>query len=232
MSLPTAAELATPAGVGKANGFFSSRSYAVGFAPSSEDAKMFATLKGVALDEKKAGHLVRYFKHLSAFSEAERKAWPAPAAAPAAAARPASPKAAAAPAKAEVADDLDLFGDDDEEEAEALKKLNEKMDAEKKANKAGKGKGERSLIVLEVKPFDAETDLQAVAKGIKTIEHEGIQNWGKEHKLMPIAFGVCKLAISAVVYDDLMDIDGLCELINAKYENDIQSIDCQAMSKV
>ena len=144
----------------------------------------------------------------------------------------ASPKKAAAPAKAEVADDLDLFGDDDEEEAEALKKLNEKMEAEKKANKAGKGKGERSLIVLEVKPFDAETDLQAVAKGIKTIEHEGIQNWGKEHKLMPIAFGVCKLAISAVVYDDLMDIDGLCELINAKYENDIQSIDCQAMSKV
>jgi elongation factor 1-beta len=147
-------------------------------------------------------------------------------------AAPASPKKAAAPAKAEVADDLDLFGDDDEEEAEALKKLNEKMEAEKKANKAGKGKGERSLIVLEVKPFDAETDLQTVAKGIKTIEHEGIQNWGKEHKLMPIAFGVCKLAISAVVYDDLMDIDGLCELINAKYENDIQSIDCQAMSKV
>jgi translation elongation factor EF-1beta len=145
---------------------------------------------------------------------------------------PASPKKAAAPAKAEVADDLDLFGDDDEEEAEALKKLNEKMEAEKKANKAGKGKGERSLIVLEVKPFDAETDLQAVAKGIKMIEHEGIQNWGKEHKLMPIAFGVNKLAISAVVYDDLMDIDGLCELINAKYENDIQSIDCQAMSKV
>jgi elongation factor 1-beta len=150
---------------------------------------------------------------------------------------PASPKAAASPKKAaapavEVAEDLDLFGDDDEEEAEALKKLNEKMEAEKKANKAGKGKGERSLIVLEVKPFDAETDLQAVAKGIKTIEHEGIQNWGKEHKLMPIAFGVCKLAISAVVYDELMDIDGLCELINAKYENDIQSIDCQAMSKV
>jgi elongation factor 1-beta len=144
----------------------------------------------------------------------------------------ASPKKAAAPAKAEVADDLDLFGDDDEEEAEALKKLNEKMEAEKKANKAGKGKGERSLIVLEVKPFDAETDLQAVAKGIKMIEHEGIQNWGKEHKLMPIAFGVCKLAISAVVYDDLMDIEGLSELINAKYENDVQSIDCQAMSKV
>ncbi|GBG24225.1 Elongation factor 1-beta [Hondaea fermentalgiana] len=126
-------------------------------------------------------------------------------------------------------DDFDLFGDDDEE---AEKALAEKMAAEKAARKAGKGKGERSLIVLEVKPYDAETDLEVLAKGIKKFEHEGIQNWGKEHKLLPVAFGIKKLAISAVVYDDLMGVDGLSDLIEEKYGDLIQSIDVQAMSKV
>mmetsp|Transcript_8024 Transcript_8024/g.15932 ORF Transcript_8024/g.15932 Transcript_8024/m.15932 type:complete len:180 (-) Transcript_8024:352-891(-) len=141
-------------------------------------------------------------------------------------------EAAAAAPKEDAGDDDfddDLFGDDDEE---AEKALAEKMAAEKAARKAGKGKGERSLIVLEVKPFDAETDLEELAKGIKKFEHEGIQNWGKEHKLMPVAFGIKKLAISAVVYDDLMGVDGLSDMIEEKYGDLIQSIDVQAMSKV
>ena len=70
-----------------------------------------------------------------------------------------------------------------------------KIDAEKAARTAGKGMGERSLIVLEVKPFDAEKDFQAIARGIKSIEREGIQNWGRKHKLQPVAFGVFKLAM-------------------------------------
>eukprot|EP00515_Schizochytrium_aggregatum_P000404 CAMPEP_0202043862 /NCGR_PEP_ID=MMETSP0962-20130828/31418_1 /ASSEMBLY_ACC=CAM_ASM_000488 /TAXON_ID=4773 /ORGANISM="Schizochytrium aggregatum, Strain ATCC28209" /LENGTH=334 /DNA_ID=CAMNT_0048608365 /DNA_START=72 /DNA_END=1076 /DNA_ORIENTATION=- len=145
-------------------------------------------------------------------------------------------KEEAAPAAAEeddiALDDDDLFGEETEEDIAARKALDEKMAAEKAARKAGKGKGERSLIVLEIKPFDAETDLELIAKNVKTIEHEGIQNWGLEHKFIPIAFGVKKLAISAVVYDDYMDVDKLSELINELHEDDIQSIDVQAMSKV
>jgi elongation factor 1-beta len=129
-------------------------------------------------------------------------------------------------------DDVDIFGEETEEDVEAAKALQAKIDAEKAAKKAGKGKGERSLIVLDIKPFDAETDLQALAKSIKTIEHEGIQNWGLEHKLEPMAFGVCKLVISVVVYDDLMDVDTLSDMINEKHEDDVQSIDVNAMSKV
>jgi len=113
-------------------------------------------------------------------------------------------KSASKAAAVEDDDDMDLFGSDDEEDVAAAAALQEKIAAEKAARKAGKGKGERSLIVLEVKPFDAETDLVKMAKGIKTIEHEGIQNWGQEHKLIPVAFGIKKLAISAVVYDNLM----------------------------
>ncbi len=145
-----------------------------------------------------------------------------------------SAKAAAKQAKAKADDDddeFDMFASDDDDE-EAMKALNEKMAKEKAARKAGKGKGERSLIVLEVKPFDAETDLEALAKGLKKVENEGIQNWGLEHKLVPIAFGVKKLQISCVVYDDLMGVDGLTEIIEDKYGDDVQSVDVFAMSKV
>ncbi|CAK9023555.1 Elongation factor 1-delta (EF-1-delta), partial [Durusdinium trenchii] len=143
---------------------------------------------------------------------------------------------AAAPKAAAADDDLDmdddLFGSDDEDDKAAQAALDAKMAAEKAARKAGEGKGERSLIVLEVKPFDAETDLEELAKGIKSFTHDGIQNWGKEHKLLPVAFGIKKLAISCVVYDNLMGVDGLSDMIEEKYGDDVQSIDVQAMSKV
>lgn len=133
--------------------------------------------------------------------------------------------------KEEEAEEDDLFASDSEDE-ETLKALNEKMAAEKAARKAGKGKGERSLIVLEVKPFEAELDLEVLAKGIKKIEHEGIQNWGLEHKLIPVAFGIKKLQISAVVYDELAGVDVLTDLIESKFGDDVQSVDVFAMSKV
>jgi len=221
-ALPALDQLNTPAGMGKLNGFLGARSYVSGFAPSQADVELLKALDGVNVDEKKAGHVARFVNHMNAFSEAERSAWPA-----------AQAEAAAPAEEDDIAfDDDDLFGEETEEDIAARKALDEKMAAEKAARKAGKGKGERSLIVLEIKPFDAETDLETIAKNVKKIEHEGIQNWGLEHKFIPIAFGVKKLAISAVVYDDYMDVDKLSELINEIHEDDIQSIDVQAMSKV
>eukprot|EP00514_Thraustochytrium_sp_LLF1b_P002169 CAMPEP_0184522808 /NCGR_PEP_ID=MMETSP0198_2-20121128/8497_1 /TAXON_ID=1112570 /ORGANISM="Thraustochytrium sp., Strain LLF1b" /LENGTH=222 /DNA_ID=CAMNT_0026913695 /DNA_START=73 /DNA_END=741 /DNA_ORIENTATION=- len=222
MSIPSAEELKTPAGMGKLTGFLASRSYVSGYAPSQADVELLNLLSGVEVDPKKAAHVARFLKHMNAFTEAERAAWPA--------AGEAAPAAAAEEEDLDLDDDL--FGDDDEEDVAAMEALNAKMAAEKAARKAGQGKGERSLIVLEIKPFSAETDLEMIAKGLKTYEHEGIQNWGQQHKLLPVAFGIKKLAISAVVYDDLMGIDGLTDIIEEKYGDHVQSVDCQAMSKV
>lgn len=126
-------------------------------------------------------------------------------------------------------DDDDLFGDDG---GEAAKKLQEKLKAEAVARGKKKLEKARSMIVFEVKPYEPETDLETLAKNIKTIKHEGIQNWGQEHKLVPVAYGIKKLVISAVVFDNLVGMDDIVDLINEKYEDDIQSIDIQAMSKV
>lgn len=77
-----------------------------------------------------------------------------------------------------------------------------------------------------------ETDLEAMAQEIKKIEHPGIQNWGAEHKLVPVAFGIKKLVISAVVFDDDIQTDDFEEILMEKFGDDIQSVDVAAMSKV
>ena len=123
--------------------------------------------------------------------------------------------------------DDDLFGDDDGDDEELLAK----MAASAQKSKKEKPKA-RSMIVLEVKPFDADTDLQTLALSIKKLTHEGIQNWGQEHKLQPIAFGIKKLIISLVVFDDLIGVDDITDMLMDKYEDDIQSIDIGAFSKV
>ena len=135
--------------------------------------------------------------------------------------------------KATVEDDFgddDLFGDDgDDAEAEALA---EKMAAAAKEKKKKATPKARSMIVLEIKPFDPETDLEELATNIKALTHEGIQNWGQEHKLQPIAFGIKKLIISLVVFDDLIGTDDITDMLEGKFEDDIQSIDIAAFSKV
>ena len=70
------------------------------------------------------------------------------------------------------------------------------------------------------------------AKNIKAIEHEGIQNWGQEHKLQPVAYGIKKLIISCVVFDDKIGQDDIIDIITEKWEDDVQSVDIQSMSKV
>ena len=131
-------------------------------------------------------------------------------------------------------DDDDLFGDDDDEDdAEAAKEAmrSAALKAAIARNKA-KGKVDKSLIVFEVKPYEVEFDLDVLAKNIKAIEHEGIQNWGQEHKLQPVAYGINKLIISCVVFDDKIGQDDIIEMITDKWEDDVQSVDIQSMSKV
>merc|ERR1711936_1201308 len=88
-----------------------------------------------------------------------------PAAAPAAAAKPA--------ADDDDDDDFDMFGsDDDDEEAAALKEKRLKEYAEKKAKKPGPIA--KSNVILDVRPWDNETDMAQVEKNVRTIEMEGL----------------------------------------------------------
>jgi translation elongation factor EF-1beta len=80
---------------------------------------------------------------------------------------------------------------------------------EKKAKAAPIAK---SIIVWEVKPWGEETDLDLLAAEILKISMDGL-SWKTEYKKEPIAYGVFKLIIGAVVEDAKVSTDLVQEMI-------------------
>lgn len=144
------------------------------------------------------------------------------------------PAATAAAAEAEEEeeddDDVDLFGSDDEEVDEAAEKLKAQRLAEYNAKKAAKPKpAAKSIVTLDVKPWDDETDLEEMLANVKKIEMDGL-SWGA-HQWIPIGFGIKKLQINLVVEDAKVSLDDLQQAIEED-EDHVQSTDVAAMQKL
>ena len=131
--------------------------------------------------------------------------------------------AAAAPAKEDDDDDdVDLFGSDDEEEDDAEKKrITEERLAAYALKKAKKpALIAKTSVLLDVKPWDDETDMKAMLEQVKTIQMDGLI-WGAS-KLLPIGYGINKLQIICVVEDEKVSIEELQEKIE-EIEDFVQS---------
>jgi len=129
-------------------------------------------------------------------------------------------------------DDFDCFGDDDVEEEvdEAKQQETEKRVAAYYAKKANKPAViPKSNIILDVKPWDDETDMAEIEKAVRSVVKDGLR-WGAS-KLVPLAFGIKKLQITCVVEDDKVGTDDLEEDITA-FEDLVQSVDIAAFNKV
>jgi elongation factor 1-beta len=63
----------------------------------------------------------------------------------------------------------------------------------------------QSVVTLEVKPWDDETDMEALEKSVRSIEQEGLV-WGAS-KLVAVGYGIKKLQITLVVGTFCFDID-------------------------
>jgi len=147
------------------------------------------------------------------------------------------PKQIPAAPKDDDDDDDDLFGDDsddddsdEEEETEEQKAIREKRlaaYAAKKANK--KAVIAKSSLLLDVKPWDDETDMAEMERLVKTIVADGLL-WGAS-KLVPLAYGIKKLQINAVIEDDKISTDFLEEEIT-KFSDYVQSMDIAAFNKI
>ncbi|CAK4086262.1 unnamed protein product [Aphanomyces euteiches] len=225
-------DLNTDIGLKKLNGFLTAKSYIEGFQFSAADSNLFAKVPATP-DASKYPNVYRWYVHTAAklglhVALSAQSATPA-AAAPA---KAAPAKAAPAPAKKEAEDDDDdLFGDDDDEEDEAAKEAAKKRAEAAKANKKEKPKPiERSQVVIEVKPWEAETDLEELAAKIKQVEVDGL-TWGEGHKLVPVAFGIKKLLIQCIIIDDKVLMDDITEAIEA-FEDYVQSVDIASMNKM
>merc|ERR1712029_96688 len=141
------------------------------------------------------------------------------------------PSAKAAPAPAEDDDeDVDLFGSDDEEDDEEKKRITEERLKAYHEKKSKKPKViAKTSVLFDVKPWDDETDMDAMLTQVKTIEMEGLV-WGAS-KLVPVGYGIKKLQVMCVVEDEKVSIDELCEQI-AEFEDYVQSVDISSMSKI
>eukprot|EP01036_Dinobryon_divergens_P024414 gene24416-32862_t len=166
---------------------------------------------------------------------------------------PSTPAPAPAPAaKAAQGEEFDdMFGGGEEEELnedgetaaeaaatkarlarmELARKLKEEKDEkEGKVKKQKEKPAEKSLIVLDVKPWEADTDLEAVWHKIKEYQQEGL-SWGESFKLEPIAYGVKKLVMTCTIVDSLVLLDDVTENIE-KLEEFVQSVTIASMNKI
>ena len=105
------------------------------------------------------------------------------------------------------------------------KKMEEAKSKKKKAAPVAK-----SIIVWEVKPWGEDTNLDALADKILAIQMDGL-SWKTEWKKEPVAFGIFKIQIGAVVEDDKVSTDLVQEKIE-EFEDEVQSVDIVSFNKL
>jgi elongation factor 1-beta len=190
------------------------------FRPSQADVVVFDTL-GKAPDMNVHVHANRWYKHISSFDAATRQKFPGEK-------KPLNvygpPETSSQPTKG---DDVDLFGEENDEEAERIR---QERIAQYNAKKAQKPQViAKSQFVLDVKPWDDTTDLKEMEGLVRGIRADGLE-WGAS-KLVPVGFGIRKLQIACVVEDDKIGTDFLEEEITA-FEDLVQSVDVVSFNKL
>ena len=86
-----------------------------------------------------------------------------------------------------------------EEKAETAK-LKEKAKEEAEERPAAKTNGGKSSLIIDVKPWDDETDLKEMEELVRSIEMAGLV-WG-DSKFVKVAFGIEKLQIMLTIEDE------------------------------
>ncbi|KAK6204123.1 Translation elongation factor 1 beta [Pestalotiopsis sp. IQ-011] len=228
-------DILSDAGLTVLNNYLQTRSYIVAapaYAPTQADVATFKALSS-APDAAKYPHAARWYKHIATFED-EFATLSGDAAKPYTAYGPEVSEVTLNPAKAPAAadddDDEDLFDSDSEEEdAEAVKARADRLKAYREKKAAKPKTIAKSMVTLDVKPWDDETDLKAMEESVRSIEKEGLV-WGGA-KLIAVGFGIKKLQINFVVEDDKVSVDDLQEQI-AEFEDYVQSTDVVAMMKL
>ena len=124
-------------------------------------------------------------------------------------------------------DDLDLFGEENEDDIKAKEKMKKKNKDKKKDKKKPVDK---SHVILEIKGWEEGQDLEALAKKIiSTIKKDGLQ-WNTGYKLEDVAFGIKKLVIAFLAEDDKCSVQEIQDELES-WKDDIQSVDIVSFNK-
>ena len=96
--------------------------------------------------------------------------------------------------------------------------------------KGGKKEVEKSHAILEVKGYEADQDLEALAKKIiNTIKKDGL-SWNMGYKFEEIAFGLKKLIIAFLAEDDKVSVQDIIDEIES-WEDEVQSAEVVSFNK-
>ncbi|XP_047449361.1 phenylalanine--tRNA ligase beta subunit [Mugil cephalus] len=214
-------DLSSQAGLKALNNFLADKSYIEGFVASQADTTVFDAIPSPP--SPTFCHLLRWYNHVKSF-QMERACLPS---AKSQFVFPASPTA---PAESTSDDDIDLFGSDDEAESAEAARIKEQRLAEYAAKKSKKpALVAKSSILLDVKPWDDETDMAKLEECVRSVSMDGLL-WGQS-KLVPVGYGIKKLQIGCVVEDEKVGTDLLEEAITA-FEEHVQSVDVAAFNKI
>lgn len=223
----TFSDLHTEAGLKSLDEFLSGKAYISGGHLTKDDVKVYA-----AVLEKPGSHFPNASKWYSCVSSHLAKSFPGKAVGVSLGCQAAPVEAApkevkeAAPA-GDDDDDLDLFGDETEEEKKAAEEREASVKASSKKKESGK-----SSVLLDVKPWDDETDMKKLEEAVRSIEMPGLL-WGAS-KLAPVGYGIKKLQIMMTIVDDLVSVDSVIEehLTVEPINEYVQSCDIVAFNKI
>lgn len=202
----------------KLNAYFADHSYFQNYSLSAQDLKLFNQITTV-VDKYIYPHLFRWHKHINTLPRYvfdqlnkgnEKDQTQAKAQSGKGAEKP-QEKKAVADDDDDVDDDIDLFGDSTEDTKAVLEKKKKEAELKKKEQKE-KDKN-RSILIIEIRPKTIDTDIQKIPKLVKQkIVDEHIK-WGEEVKTIPVAFGLCNIHMSCIIYDDFVNTNELIEKI-------------------
>jgi len=206
------------------NDYLADHSYISGYQASQSDTTIFKAI-GSTAPAAAFVHLLRWYNHLRSYSASEIEKFPGSRLS----VEQLGYGAVEEKKAADDDEDFELFGEDDDDaaERERLKEERVRMYEEKKQKKAVVIA--KSNIILDVKPWDDETDMDEIERRVRAIETDGLL-WGAS-KFVPLAYGIRKLQITCVVEDDKVGTDFLEEEIT-KHEDLVQSVDIAAFNKI
>ncbi|KAJ4815486.1 Elongation factor 1-beta [Rhynchospora pubera] len=223
--------LGSQAGLQKLNEYLLTRSYISGYQASKDDLAVYAALNSPPSEE--FVNAARWYTHIDALIrlsgvteegkgvkiESSAVVEDSPITPPVTEAK--------APAEDDDDDDVDLFGEETEEEKKAAEERAAAVKASAKKKESGK-----SSVLLDVKPWDDETDMKKLEEAVRSVQMEGLL-WGAS-KLVPVGYGIKKLQIMMTIVDDLVSVDDLVEerLLTEPANEFIQSCDIVAFNKI
>ncbi|KAK6920540.1 Translation elongation factor EF1B, beta/delta subunit, guanine nucleotide exchange domain [Dillenia turbinata] len=207
-------DLKSEAGLKKLDDYLLTRSYISGYQASKDDIIVHA-----ALDNAPSAEFVnvsRWYNHIEALLRIS-----------AVTGEGSGVTVASAAEDDDDDDDVDLFGEETEEEKKAAEERAAAVKAAAKKKESGK-----SSVLLDVKPWDDETDMKKLEEAVRSIEMEGLL-WGAS-KLVPVGYGIKKMQIMMTIVDDLVSVDNLIEehLTVEPINEYVQSCDIVAFNKI